>query len=64
MIRVRNDGITSYLAKGLQSVNWSRIGYSTKEKAVDAMKRYIKLQIEAGYAEIECAVVNGNSEEV
>jgi len=64
MIRVRNDGITSYLAKGLQSVNWSRIGYSTKEKAVDAMKRYVALETKAGCTEIECAVVNGNSEEV
>lgn len=63
-IRVKNNGITSYLAKGFQSVKWSKAGYATKEKAVAAMKRYVKSEIEQGYKESECAVVNGNGEEV
>lgn len=63
-IRVKNNGITSYLAKGFQSVKWSKIGYATKEKAVAAMKRYVKSEIEQGYKVSECAVVNGNGEEV
>ena len=63
-IRVKNNGIISYLSKGLHSVKWSKIGYSTKEKAVAAMKRYIKSEIEQGYEVGECAVVNGNSKEI
>ena len=63
-IRVKNNGITRYLAKGFQSVKWSKIGYVTKDKAVAAMKRYIKSEIEQGYKASECTVVNGNGEEV
>ena len=63
-IRVKNNGITSYLAKGFQSVKWSKIGYNTKEKAIAAMKRYKKSEAEQGYRESELAVVNGNGGEV
>ena len=63
-IRVKSNGITLYLAKGFQSVKWSKIGYATKEKAIAAMKRYIKSRIEQGHKASEYAVVNGNGEEV
>ena len=61
-IRVKCNGITSYLSKGLRHVGWSKIGYSTKDKAFAAMKRYIKLEQEQGYKESECCIVNGNGE--
>lgn len=62
-IRVTRNGVISYLSKGFQSVKWSKIGYATKEKAVAAMKRYVKSEIEQGYKESECVIVNGNGEE-
>ncbi len=63
-IRVKCNGLTSYLSKGFQSVKWSKIGYSTKEKAIAAMKRYKKSEQEQGYKESGCVVVNGNGEEI
>ena len=63
-IRVKCNGLTRYLSKGFQSVKWSKIGYTTKEKAIAAMKRYKKSEVEQGYKESECAVVNGNGEEI
>lgn len=63
-IRVRSNGVTSYLSKGYQSVKWSKIGYNTKEKAIAAMKRYKRSEAEQGYKESECVIVNGNGEEI
>ncbi len=63
-IKVSCNGFTHYLSKGLQSVKWSKIGYNSKEKAIAAMKRYKKDEINQGYKKSECVVVNGNGEEV
>ena len=65
-IREKCNGITRYLSKGLQSVKWSKEGYSTKEKAVAAMKRLKKIEPEYGYQgqKTEIVIVNGNGEEV
>ncbi len=64
-IRIKTDrrGI-SYYAKGFRSVGWSKIGYSTKERAIAALKRYRREQQKMGYEEEEYAVVNGNGEEI
>jgi len=64
-IRVKCNGITHYLSKGLQSVKWSKIGYATKEKAIAAAKRLRKIEPEYGYQnqKTEITVVNGNGEE-
>ncbi len=45
-IKVSRPGSISYYSKGLQSINWSKIGYATTEKAVLAMKRLKKLELE------------------
>ena len=63
-LKITGNGDTRYLSKGLQSINWSKIGYSTKEKAVAAMKRYIKTETEQGYVPGEIVIVNGKGEEV
>ena len=38
--------------------------HKNKEKAIAALKRYESSQREMGYEEDECAVVNGNGEEM
>ncbi len=65
-IRVKCNGIIRYLSKGLQSVKWSKDGYSTKEKAKAAARRLKHVEPEYGYQEqkTEIVVVNGNGEEV
>lgn len=65
-LRVKCNGMTRYLSKGLQSVKWSKTGYSTKEKAKAASKRLRKIEPEYGYAgqKTEIVVVNGNGEEI
>ena len=40
------DGTSSIYSKQLQPIEWSKIGYSTKEKAIAAMKRLKKLDLE------------------
>ena len=63
-IRLKCNGSTRYLSKGLQSVKWSKAGYETKEKAIAAAKRLRKKEPEYGYAgqKTEIAIVNGNGE--
>ena len=65
-IRVKCNGITRYLPKGLQSVKWSKEGYATTEKAKVAVRRLKKVEPEYGYQgqKTEIVVVNGNGEEV
>lgn len=65
-IRVKCNGIISYLSKGLQSVKWSKEGYSTKEKAKVAARRLKKVEPEYGYQgqKTEIVIVNGNGEEI
>ena len=59
----RRDGM-SFLSKGFQPVSWSKIGYTTKEKAYAALRRYKKSEMDLCDEEFDVAVVNGNSEEV
>ena len=42
----RPDGTVSIYSKQLAPIEWSKIGYSTKEKAAAAMKRLMKLDLE------------------
>ena len=60
---IRGNSI-SYLAKGYQSVSWSKIGYATREKALAAAKRYKKSELEMGSADFDVIIINGNGETV
>ena len=61
------DGSIRYYSKQLHSIKWSRIGYDTKEKAINAMRRLKRLELEetnGGSKKDIYVVVDGNGNEV
>lgn len=63
-IRAISSDSESVYGFGLQFANWGGRGYSTKEKAISATKRLIKLDKENNYVRDIYEVVNGQGEVV